>query len=136
MPLAAAPEVVSAVALMVTTAARARAPNIDRKMLRMMVLLRVAVRAPIALTCDERRRGPSIAMCWRAPKKPSAVNERSDSVKFSSFVTRVTTRVPTVRDARHNNCGRGNPRPVEVIGTLLEDEAAALHEGMWDRGET
>jgi tRNA(Arg) A34 adenosine deaminase TadA len=27
-------------------------------------------------------------------------------------------------------------RPVEVIGPLLEDEAAALHEGIWDRGET
>jgi tRNA(Arg) A34 adenosine deaminase TadA len=25
-------------------------------------------------------------------------------------------------------------RPVEVIGPLLEDEASALHEGMWDRG--
>jgi tRNA(Arg) A34 adenosine deaminase TadA len=25
-------------------------------------------------------------------------------------------------------------RPVEVIGPLLEDEAATLHEGMWDRG--
>jgi hypothetical protein len=59
-------------------------------------------KAPIALTCANGRRATAIAMCWRSPKTSSAMNARSDSPKFSSFVTRVTTRVPSIRDARHN----------------------------------